>query len=101
MTDIKKSYEEKVKTAKEALDLIKDGDYIFSAQATAEPIEIMSNLQHLKETRVKGCVLDTYLPPRDYDYLPVREMNRILEHHALITSAVLRKSYEDKIVSTE
>ena len=82
MTDIKKSYEEKVKTAKEALDLIKDGDYIFSAQATAEPIEIMSNLQHLKETGVKDCVLVTCLPLRDYDYFHDQEMKGILDHHA-------------------
>lgn len=99
MTDNKTIYDQKVKTAAEALDLIKDGDYIFSAQATAEPIEIMSNLQHLKETGVKDCVLITCLPLRDYDYFHDQEMKGILDHHAWFMSAGLRKSYQEKLVS--
>lgn len=99
MTDNKTIYDQKVKTAGEALDLIKDGDYIFSAQATAEPIEIMSNLQHLKETGVKDCVLITCLPLRDYDYFHDQEMKGILDHHAWFMSAGLRKSYQEKLVS--
>lgn len=82
MTDNKTIYDQKLKTAAKALDLIKDGDYIFSAQATAEPIEIMSNLQHLKKTGVKDCVLITCLPLRDYDYFHDQEMKGILDHHA-------------------
>ena len=99
MADNKTIYDQKVKTAAEALDLIKDGDYIFSAQATAEPIEIMSNLQHLKETGVKDCVLITCLPLRDYDYFHDQEMKGILDHHAWFMSAGLRKSYQEKLVS--
>lgn len=99
MLDIQKTYDEKVKTAKEALELIQDGDYIFSAQATGEPIEIMSNLQHLKETGVKDCKLVTCLPLRDYDYFHDQEMKGILDHHAWFMSAGLRKSYEEGLVS--
>lgn len=99
MTDKKTIYDQKVKTAAKALDLIKDGDYIFSAQATAEPIEIMSNLQHLKETGVKDCVLITCLPLRDYDYFHDQEVKGILDHHAWFMSAGLRKSYQEKLVS--
>lgn len=99
MTDNKTIYDQKIKTVAEALDLIKDGDYIFSAQATAEPVEIMSNLQHLKETGVKDCVLITCLPLRDYDCFHDQEMKGILDHHAWFMSAGLRKSYQEKLVS--
>ena len=99
MANFKEIYDKKVKTAKKALELIKDGDYIFSAQATAEPIEIMSNLQYLKETGVKDCVLVTCLPLRDYDYFHDQEMKGILNHHAWFMSAGLRKSYQEGLVS--
>ena len=99
MTKYKDIYDKKVMTASKALDLIRDGDYIFSAQATAEPIEIMSNLGHLKETGVKGCVLVTCLPLRDYDYFHDQDMKGILDHHAWFMSPGLRKAYEEKLVS--
>lgn len=99
MANFKEIYDKKVKTARKALELIKDGDYIFSAQATAEPIEIMSNLQYLKETGVRDCVLVTCLPLRDYDYFHDQEMKGILDHHAWFMSAGLRKSYQEGLVS--
>ena len=99
MANFKEIYDKKIKTAKKALELIKDGDYIFSAQATAEPIEIMSNLQYLKETGVRDCVLVTCLPLRDYDYFHDAEMKGILDHHAWFMSAGLRKSYQEGLVS--
>ena len=51
-------YQSKVMSADRALELIQDGDYIFSAQAAGEPIEIMSHLQHLKA--VSYTHLDVY-----------------------------------------
>lgn len=48
MKTIQEIYQSKVMSADRALELIQDGDYIFSAQAAGEPIEIMSHLQHLK-----------------------------------------------------
>lgn len=99
MKTIQEIYREKTKTAAEALDLIKDKDYIFCAQAAGEPIEIMSNLQHLKETGVKGCHLNTCLPLRDYPYFHDPEMKGILDHNAWFMSAGLRKAYQEKLVS--
>lgn len=93
-------YQNKVMTADQALELIQDGDYIFSAQAAGEPIEIMSHLQHLKETGVKGCHLNTCLPLRDYPVFHDKEMKGILDHNAWFMSAGLRKAYlEDKTCS--
>lgn len=99
MNNVQEMYQSKVKTATQALDLIKDGDYIFSAQAAGEPIEIMSNLQHLKETGVKGCHLNTCLPLRDYPVFHDPEMKGILDHNAWFMSGALRKAYQEKLVS--
>ena len=60
--DVQEMYKQKLKTADEALELIQDNDYIFSAQAAGEPEAILSHLQHLKETGVKNTTLNTCLP---------------------------------------
>lgn len=99
MQTVQEIYQSKVKTANEALDLIQDGDYIFSAQAAGEPTEIMSHLQHLKETGVKGCHLNTCLPLKDYPVFHDQEMKGILDHNAWFMSAGLRKAYKEKMVS--
>ena len=92
-------YNSKRMSADQALSLIRDGDHIFSAQATAEPIELMSHLQHLKETGVTNCRLTTCLPLRDYPCFHDQEMKKVLEHHAWFMSKGLRKSYEEGLVS--
>jgi acyl-CoA hydrolase len=99
MASYEEIYKSKVMTPDQALDLIQDGDYIFSAQAAGEPIELMSHLQHLKETGVKGCHLNTCLPLRDYPYFHDPEMKGILDHNAWFMSAGLRKAYQEKLVS--
>ena len=40
-------YKKKQMSAEQALELIQDGDSMFSAQAAAEPQAILSKLQHL------------------------------------------------------
>lgn len=50
-------YQEKKMSAEKLLELIRDRDYIVSAQAAGEPIAIMSKLQHLKNTGVKDVIL--------------------------------------------
>lgn len=92
-------YNTKCMSADQALELIRDGDHIFSAQATAEPIELMSHLQHLKETGVKDCRLSTCLPLRDYPCFHDRELKKVLDHHAWFLSPGLRKAYEEGLVS--
>ena len=66
MKNLKEIYSEKLMTADEALELIKDGDYMFSAQAAGEPAEILSHLGHLKCTGVKNTTLNTCLPLQYY-----------------------------------
>jgi len=93
-----KLYEEKKKSAREALELIKDGDWIFTAQAAAEPLAIMNELQYLKETGVKDIVLNTCLP-RDYPALTDPEMASVMRHHGWFFTKTCREARNIKLVS--
>ena len=48
MNQYQELYKKKQMSAEQALELIQDGDSMFSAQAAAEPQAILSKLQHLK-----------------------------------------------------
>ena len=67
MNQYQELYKKKRMSAEQALELIQDGDSMFSAQAAAEPQAILSKLQHLKETGVKGTTLNSCLPIQYYD----------------------------------
>lgn len=41
-------YNQKKKTAAGAIEMIRNRDWIFTAQAAAEPVGILQELQHLK-----------------------------------------------------
>lgn len=99
MKTIKDLYEEKVMSAEKALELIEDGDYIFSAQAAGEPAAILSKMQYLKETGVKNCNINTCLPLQDYPIFKDKEMKGILDHNGWFFSKALREAHEDKLVS--
>ena len=71
-------YNEKKKTAAEAIELIQDRDWIFTAQAAAEPVGILKELQHLKETGVKDVVLNT-CRPMDYPAIHDPEMKAVVK----------------------
>lgn len=47
-------YNQKKKTAAGAIEMIRNRDWIFTAQAAAEPVGILQELQHLKDTGVQG-----------------------------------------------
>lgn len=97
--DYQEIYHQKLKTADEALELIQDGDYMFSAQATGEPEAILSRLQHLKETGVKGTTLNTCLPLKYYPAMQDPEMDGIMSHNGWFFSAGLRDAQKKKLVS--
>ena len=92
-------YNSKRMTADRALELIRDGDYLFSAQAAAEPFELMSHLQSLKETGVRNCRLTTCCPVGDFPCFHDPEMKNVLEHHAWFMTPALRRSYAEGLVS--
>ena len=79
MNRYQEMYQQKKMTAEQALELIQDGDYMFSAQAAGEPQAILSKLQHLKKTGVKGTTLNTCLPLQYYDVMKDPDMKGIME----------------------
>ena len=88
MKNLKEIYSEKLMTADEALELIKDGDYMFSAQAAGEPAEILSHLGHLKCTGVKNTTLNTCLPLQYYEAFKDPEMQGVMSHNGWFFSAM-------------
>lgn len=99
MKSVQELYKERLMTADQALELIKDGDYMFSAQAAGEPEAILSHLQHLKETGVKGTTLNTCLPLKKYPAFHDKEMAGIMSHNGWFFNADLRTAQKEKLVS--
>ena len=91
-------YNQKKKTAAGAIEMIRNRDWIFTAQAAAEPVGILQELQHLKDTGVRDIILNTCLP-MDYPALHDPEMKKIMSHHGWFFSAALRKERPNKLVS--
>ncbi|MBF0580261.1 4-hydroxybutyrate--acetyl-CoA CoA transferase [Erysipelotrichaceae bacterium RD49] len=99
MKTVQDIYNEKRMTAKEALGLIQDHDYIFSAQAVGEPEAILSELQVLKETGVTDCVINTCLPIKPYPAFHDPELRGILNHNSWFFNGDLRKAQKEGLVS--
>lgn len=99
MTKYEEMYAAKLMTAEQALELIQDNDYIFSAQAAGEPAAILDKMQHLKETGVKNTIMNTCLPLKDYAWLHDQEMKGIMDHNGWFFSGALRKSQKKKMTS--
>lgn len=97
--DFQEIYRQKLKTAEEALELIQDGDYIFSAQAAGEPEALLSRLQHLKETGVRDTTLNTCLPMKYYPAMQDPEMKGVMSHNGWFFSAGLRDAQKKQLVS--
>lgn len=95
--DIKKMYEEKKCTAEEALELIKDKDCMYAAQAASEPQAILSHLDHLKKTGVKDTILTTCLPLAKHPVFHDPEMVGIMKHNGWFLNADLRKAHEERL----
>ena len=99
MNQYQELYKKKRMSAEQALELIQDGDSMFSAQAAAEPQAILSRLQHLKETGVKGTTLNSCLPIQYYDAMKDPEMTGIMSHNGWFFTAGLRDAQKKKLVS--
>lgn len=97
--DYQKLYNERKRTPQEALELIQDTDYVFSAQAAGEPEAILDHLQHLKNTGVKDVVLNTCLPLKPYPAFHDPELEGILSHNGWFFNADLRKANKEGFVS--
>ncbi|WP_312102967.1 acetyl-CoA hydrolase/transferase family protein [Pygmaiobacter massiliensis] len=99
MNSFELMYSEKLKTPEQALELIQDGDYMFSAQAGGEPAAILSHLQHLKKTGVKNTTLNTCLPLQYYEAFKDPKMQGVMSHNGWFFSAALRDVHTKKMVS--
>ncbi len=70
--------------------MIRDREWIFTAQAAAEPVGILNELQHLKETGVKDIVFNTCLP---MDYPALHDPERDLINAGAYVILEVNKNY--------
>ena len=99
MNQYQELYKKKRMSAEQALELIQDGDSMFSAQAAALPQASLPNLHPLKETGVKGTTLNSCLPIQYYDAMKDPEMAGIMSHNGWFFTAGLRDAQKKKLVS--
>lgn len=92
-------YAEKKMSTEQALALIQNNDYMFSAQAAGEPAAILDHMQYLKTTEIKGAILNTCLPLRDYPWLHDEDMKGIMEHNGWFFSGPCRASQKQRLSS--
>jgi Acetyl-CoA hydrolase len=92
INDYEKMYSERLMTADQALELIRDRDVMYSAQATGEPYAILSRLQHLKDTGVKDTILTTCLPLAHYDAFLDPQMKGIMSQNGWFFNRELREA---------
>lgn len=96
--NFEKEYQSRLKSPTEALDLIEDKSWLFSAQAAGEPAAVLDHLGHLKETGVKDIKLSTCLPIKAFNAFHDPELAKIVEHNGWFFNADLRNAHKDKLV---
>ncbi|MGH4139290.1 acetyl-CoA hydrolase/transferase family protein [Clostridium sp.] len=90
MINLKEGYDKKVKTIKEALGLIKSGDFIIVAQAGAEPIALLDELHTIKDNGVRGVEIQTCLPMKNYEFMKNPDLKDVIFNHGWYFTKALR-----------
>lgn len=99
MRSFEEQYRKKRMSAEQLLGLIRSRDYIFSAQAAAEPAAILSKLHLLRGTGVHDVVLHTCLPVQDYPVFHDKQLQGVLTHNSWFFNRGLRRAHAERLVS--
>lgn len=90
MATAQEIYRKKSKTIEEALLLIKSDDFIFAAQAAAEPVTLMENLHKIADFGVKGVEVQTCLPVGSYEFITNDSLKDSIFNHGWYYTKALR-----------
>ena len=88
----------KIITVNEALDLIKDNDYIVAGMCASEGREFFTRL-HEVSNRVEHLSVDNCLPLMNYEYMANEKYKDIFDVNSWFFSADLRKAFKNKNIS--
>ncbi len=92
-------YNTKKKTVPELLSLLRDGDYILSAQALAEPVTLLEQLPLLHRMGRKNIIFNSCMPARDLPWYHDPAMQETLEHVCWFFSPPARKAHQEGLCS--
>lgn len=88
MKNVTEIYKSKVKSIPEALKLIQSKDFILVGPGGAEPIPILEQLPIIKDHGVKGVIVQTGMPMRDYEFIKNPELDVIDNHDYYFTKSL-------------
>ena len=99
MNKYQQEYDRKKMSARQVLEHIQSGDFIFTPMAASCPDALMNELPHLKETGVKDLILQSCIPTMDYPAFHDPSMQAVMAHHGWFFTAGLRKANAQHLVS--
>ncbi len=85
-------------TIEDALNLVKDNDYIVAGMCASEGREFFTRL-HEVSNRVNNITVDNCLPLKNYDYMANKEYSNIFNVNSWFFSNDLRKSFKNGNIS--
>ena len=88
----------KIITISEALNLVKDNDYIVAGMCASEGREFFTRLHEVSD-RVKKITVDNCLPLVNYEYMANEKYKDIFDVNSWFFSADLRKAFKNKNIS--
>ncbi len=86
-------------SAGEVLEELRDGDYVLSAQAMAEPVTLLEAMPLLKKRGRKGITYNSCMPMADLPWYHDPSMTGTLDHVSWFFSAPTRKAHTEGLCS--
>lgn len=92
-------YTDKKKNVPDLLNLLRDNDYVFSAQAMSEPVTILQQLPLVFDHGVKHLTFNSIMPIEDYPWFHDTSLQDKLDHVCWFYSAPVRKAAKEGLAS--
>ncbi len=92
-------YTDKKKNVPDLLNLLRDNDYVFSAQAMSEPVSILRQLPQVFDQGVKHLTFNSIMPIEDYPWFHDTSLQDKLDHVCWFYSAPVRKAAKEGLAS--
>lgn len=92
-------YNKKKKNVSDLLSLLRDNDYVFSAQAMSEPVTILRQLPQAFDHGVKHLTFNSIMPMEDYAWFHDSSLKEKLDHVCWFYSAPVRQAAKEGLAS--
>ena len=92
-------YNKTKKNVSDLLSLLRDNDYVFSAQAMSEPVTILRQLPGVFEQGIHHLTFNSIMPLEDYAWFHDASLKGKLDHVCWFYSAPVRKAAKEGLAS--